>query len=229
MRFYNLFLLALGFVLLAFAYWPSTGSSIANKNETQQSQTAELPFLDPRIYTAQLNNRLVEYMDRSVKQGIQPVANTNGLRRAYRAKKLVLVKPDIGFQLDTFQYSYAFLTPYADQVLKEIGRAFKDSLANTPLADCQLIVTSMTRTRHTVSKLVRKNRTAVNKSPHLNGNAFDFSYARFASSAPLNQSQKQYLQATISQILLEFKRKIKIWVTFEKQEECLHVVARKGR
>lgn len=229
MRIYNLFLLALGFVLLAFAYWPSTPQSSACSDEMQLCQTQVFADQDPNTYTIQLNNRLVEYMDRSVKQGIQPVANTNGLRRAYRAKKLVLVKANTGFRLDTFQYSYAFLTPYAEEILKEIGRAFNDSLAHTPLAGCELIVTSMTRTKHTVSKLVRKNRTAVNRSPHLNGNAFDFSFARFSSDVPLNQNQKQYLQATISRILLEYKKKIKIWVTFEKQEECLHVVARKGR
>lgn len=228
MRFYNLTLLLLGFILLAFAYWPGTPSMPKLDNPTYLAHTQELPNLDPHTYTCQLNNRLVEYMDRSVKQGIRPVANTNGLRRAYRANKLVLVKANVGFQLDTFQYSYAFLTPYAHQVLKEIGRAFKDSLANTPLADCDLIATSMTRTQHTVKKLVRKNRTAVNRSPHLNGNAFDFSFSRFAAKQPISESQKQFLQTTISKILLHFKKNIKIWVTFERQEECLHVVARKG-
>ena len=167
-------------------------------------------------------------MDRSVRQGIQPVANTQGLRKAFRAKKLVLVTPSKGIVLDTFQYSYAFLTPYAAQILKEIGAAFQDSLAQSPLKDCELILTSMTRTKHTVAKLVRKNRTAVRRSPHLNGNSFDISFSRFNTAHPLSSIEKQYLQTVISQILLRFKKEVKIWATYELREECLHVVARKG-
>ena len=228
MRLYHLFLFAISFVLLAFAYWPSEPTSPVFGPKSNEGNAFEYPTTDPQIYTVQLNNRLVEYMDRSVKQGIQPVANTQGLRKAYRAKKLVLVMPANGFILDTFQYSYAFLTPYAAQILKEIGSAFQDSLAQSPLKDCQLVVTSMTRTKHTVAKLVRKNRTAVKRSPHLNGNSFDISFSRFNSAHPLSEIEKQYLQTVISRILLRFKKDIKIWATHEVREECLHVVARKG-
>ncbi len=197
-------------------------------SKTHDSGANTIPPTDPYFYTAQLNNRLVEYMDRSVKQGIQPVANTQGLRKAYRAKKLVLVEAKQGFVLDTFQYSYAFLTPYAAKILEEIGTVFEDSLAQSPLKGCRLIVTSMTRTKHTVAKLVRKNRTAVKRSPHLNGNSFDISFSRFSASKSLSTVEKKYLQTVIAQILVRFKKDIKIWVTHEVREECLHIVARKG-
>lgn len=197
-------------------------------SKTHDSGANTIPPTDPYFYTAQLNNRLVEYMDRSVKQGIQPVANTQGLRKAYRAKKLVLVEAKQGFVLDTFQYSYAFLTPYAAKILEEIGAVFEDSLAQSPLKGCRLIVTSMTRTKHTVAKLVRKNRTAVKRSPHLNGNSFDISFSRFSASKSLSTVEKKYLQTVIAQILVRFKKDIKIWVTHEVREECLHIVARKG-
>ena len=197
-------------------------------SKTHDSGANTIPPTDPYFYTAQLNNRLVEYMDRSVKQGIQPVANTQGLRKAYRAKKLLLVEAKQGFVLDTFQYSYAFLTPYAAKILEEIGTVFEDSLAQSPLKGCRLIVTSMTRTKHTVAKLVRKNRTAVKRSPHLNGNSFDISFSRFSASKSLSTVEKKYLQTVIAQILVRFKKDIKIWVTHEVREECLHIVARKG-
>jgi hypothetical protein len=228
MRVYHIFLFAISFVLLAFAYWPAEPTTTLTPTKSLDGNSFQYPETDPHIYTAQLNNRLVEYMDRSVRQGIQPVANTDGLRKAFRAKKLVLVSPSNGFILDTFQYSYAFLTPYAAQILKEIGSAFQDSLAKSSLKDCQLVVTSMTRTKHTVAKLVRKNRTAVKRSPHLNGNSFDISFSRFNAAQPLTEVEKQYLQSVISQILLRFKKDIKIWATYEVREECLHVVARKG-
>jgi hypothetical protein len=228
MRLYHLFLFAISFVLLAFAYWPSEPADTMGPAKIQDGTAITLTPTDPSVYTAQLNNRLVEYMDRSVKQGIQPVANTQGLRKAFRAKQLVLVQAQKSFVLDTFHYSYAFLTPYAAKILTQIGSAFQDSLAQTPLKGCQLIVTSMTRTKHTVAKLVRKNRTAVKRSPHLNGNSFDISFSRFKANRPLTPIENQYLQTLISQILVRFKKDIKIWVTYEVHEECLHVVARKG-
>ncbi|MFM6946175.1 MAG: DUF5715 family protein [Flavobacteriales bacterium] len=226
LKYVGVFLLS--FMLLAFVNWPTSPATPQNLQFSNTEKPKLLPTSDPSIYTCQLNNYLNQYMDRSVKQGIKPVQTTAGLRSAYKAKKLVLVDAQKGFVLDEFQYSYAFLTPYAAQILKEIGSAFKDSIAPTHLASCNLIVTSMTRTHHTVSKLVRTNRTAVRKSPHLNGNSFDFSYARFAAEQELSPEELQYLQTTIAKILLQFKKDIKIWVTFEAREECLHVVARKG-
>jgi Family of unknown function (DUF5715) len=228
MRLYQLSLLCIGFMLFAFAYWPSEPALHAPITIAQNDTAFVFPQTDPQLYTIKLNNHLAQYMDRSVKQGIQPVANTNGLRRAFRAKKLVLVQAHTGYVLDTFQYSYALLTPYAAQILQEIGTAFRDSLAQSPLKDCQLIVTSMTRTKHTVSKLKRTNRTAVSRSPHLNGNSFDLSFSRFKSNQALSSIEKQYLQSMIAKILLHFKNEVKIWVTFEQREECLHIVARKG-
>ncbi|MFM1853125.1 MAG: hypothetical protein RL164_443 [Bacteroidota bacterium] len=216
------------FVLLAFASWPTAAPIQLETAPQAIANSTPFTSCSPEIYTKQLNNYLNQYMDRSVKQGIQPVANTEGLRKAYKAKKLVLVQKNIGYELDTFQYSYAFLTPYAHQILNEIGNAFKDSIAQTHLRDCNLIVTSMTRTKYTVSKLVKHNKTAVKKSPHLNGNSFDFSFSRFTSHQPLSANERQYLQTTISKILLHFKQAVKIWVTYEANEECLHVVARKG-
>ena len=228
MRLYHLFLVAIGFILLAFVYWPSEPTFSPLSAQLTSSNTTALPETDPHLYTAQLNNYLSQYMDRSVKQGIQPVANTQGLRKAFRAKKLVLVQAQKGYVLDTFQYSYAMLTPYAAQILQEIGAAFKDSIAQSTLSGCELVVTSMTRTKHTVAKLMRNNRTAVRRSPHLNGNSFDLSFSRFKASKTLSSIESKYLQTMISRILLRFKKDIKIWVTFEAHEECLHVVARKG-
>ena len=228
MRFNNLLILGIGFVLLAFVYWPSNLPNSKIERQISAQQPDSIPLSDPSIFTAQLNNYLSDYMDRSVQQGIPAVANTEGLRKAYNANKLVLVSPKTGFILDTFEYSYAMLTPYAAQILAEIGQAFHDSIAQSPLKDCQLIVTSMTRTKYTVAKLMPNNRTAVRRSPHLNGNAFDFSFSRFKTPKKLNEREQNYLRSIISEILVHFKKEIKIWVTFEAREECLHVVARKG-
>jgi len=228
MRINNILLIGISFVLLAFVYWPT--KEVHPKKSTLPKATIllKIPETDPHLYTAKLNNYLSDYIDRSVKQGIPAAENTSALREAFRQKKIVFIKPNAGFVLDTFEYSYAFLTPYASEVLQQIGAAFQDSLARTPLKDCQVIVTSMTRTKQTVAKLMRRNRTAVSKSPHLNGNTFDLSFSRFQATRALSQTERTYLQSKIAEILLQFKKELKIWVTFEPHEECLHIVARQG-
>jgi hypothetical protein len=76
---------------------------------------------------------------------------------------------------------------------------------------------------------MRRNRTAVKRSPHLNGNSFDFSFSRFISERKLTECERHYLQELSASILLQFKKEHKIWVTFERHEECLHVVTRMGK
>ena len=224
----NFLLIGIGFILLAFVYWPIKPVQRTTELPIPELLTQTIPTTDPSIYTSQLNHCLLDYMDRSVGQGIKACADVKGLYQALRAKQIVTILPNTGYILDSFTHSYGFLTPHASEVLKEIGRAFADSLANSPQKDCKLVVTSMTRTQQTVSKLMRHNKTAVRKSPHLNGNTFDFSFSRFHTQHALSQIEKSHLQTIIAQILVHFKKDLKIWVTFEAREECLHIVARKG-
>ncbi|MBP5995777.1 MAG: hypothetical protein KA736_08780 [Crocinitomicaceae bacterium] len=229
MKLFSFCLLTLSFVLVGFGLLnPNEPKYDVKKNDALGS-SFNCDQFESSIYSVKLNNRLCEYMDRSVKQGVKPSKDKRGIQQHIRAGRLELVEANTGFELDTFQYSYAALTPYAKTILYEIGKAFHDSLQQTPLANTKLIVTSMTRTHYTVSKLVRHNRTAVRKSPHLNGNSFDFSFSRFVSARTLTDCEVHYLQELCSSILFNMKKSCKIWATFEKNEECLHVVARMGK
>ena len=230
MKFFSFSLLTISFVLVGFGLF---NPKEADQHQLFLQEETTLSFVYSKFeqenYPLKLNNRLCEYMDRSVKQGVKPSSDKRGIQRLIRAGKLNLIRENHGYALDTFYYSYAALTPYAEKILNEIGMAFQDSLANTPLAGTKLLVTSMTRTHYTVSKLVKHNRTAVRRSPHLNGNSFDFSFSRFVSKRALTASETHYLQQLSAAILYRFKCACKIWATFEQHEECLHVVARMGK
>jgi hypothetical protein len=178
-------------------------------------------------YSSSLNNFLKDYILVSEREGVKHSANLRELRRKIKAGKLVGADANSGFILDTFQYSYAVLTPYSKELLDTIGIRFEKALIKTPLVGTKLIVTSMTRTLYTVSKLVKNNRTAVKRSPHLNGNSFDFSFSRFNTPRAIDNCELTFLQETISKILLDLKNEKRCWVTFERWEECLHVVAKK--
>jgi hypothetical protein len=229
MKLFSFCLLTISFVLVGFGLLNPNEPEYAIKKKDSSENSFNCGQFESFNYSEKLNNRLCEYMDRSVKQGVKPSKDKRGIQQYIRAGKLQLVEANTGFVLDTFQYSYAALTPYAKRILNEIGQAFHDSLLQTPLAGTKLIVTSMTRTHYTVSRLVRHNRTAVRKSPHLSGNSFDFSFSRFVSLRDLTDCELHYLQGLSSSILFNMKKSCKIWATFEKNEECLHVVARMGR
>ena len=229
MKLFSFCLLTISFVLVGFGLLNPNEPEYPVKKKDNSENSFNCAQFESSNYSEKLNNRLCEYMDRSVKQGVKPSKDKRGIQQNIRVGKLQLVEANTGFVLDTFEYSYAALTPYAKKILNEIGQAFHDSLLQTPLAGTQLIVTSMTRTHYTVSRLVRRNRTAVRKSPHLNGNSFDFSFSRFVSPRTLSDCELHYLQELSSSILFNMKKSCKIWATFEKNEECLHVVARMGR
>jgi hypothetical protein len=178
-------------------------------------------------YSSSLNNFLKDYILVSEKEGVKASADLKSLRRKIKAGQLIEAPANKSFILDTFQFSYAVLTPYSKNLLDTIGIRFEKELKKTPLEGTKLIVTSMTRTLYTVSKLVKNNRTAVKRSPHLNGNSFDFSFSRFSTPRAIDNCELTFLQETISKILLDLKNEKRCWVTFERWEECLHVVAKK--
>jgi hypothetical protein len=178
-------------------------------------------------YSSSLNNFLKDYILVSEKEGVKASADLKSLRRKIKAGQLIEAPANKSFILDTFQFSYAVLTPYSKNLLDTIGIRFEKALIKTPLEGTKLIVTSMTRTLYTVSKLVKNNRTAVKRSPHLNGNSFDFSFSRFNTPRAIDNCELTFLQETISKILLDLKNEKRCWVTFERWEECLHVVAKK--
>lgn len=216
-------LILLGFGISRSQKWQLTPT----ENPPKKISLYNCSKYKPREYSQRLNNTLNQYIYQSSKEGIPAVENEQGLEHFLSKKKLIRIKAGIGYQLDRFKHSYPLLTPYAKNMLESIGKAFHDSLIYTPLNGVDLLVTSLTRTKESVFKLVRSNRTAVIKSPHLNGNTFDFSFSRFRSKRMLTVCERHYLQELISSILFKLNRSHKIWVTFERKEECLHVVTKK--
>ena len=132
------------------------------------------------------------------------------------------------FYLDSFNYSFPVLTPDAKDFLDTVGARFNQQIDKTPLKGSKLIVTSLTRTTSTVKRLVRVNRNASLRSPHLNGNSFDLSFNHFLIRGKNDPCNLLILQETISKVLYDLRKEKRCWVTFELRQQCLHVVARKS-
>ena len=229
MRYFTTFTLVISISLIGIGL--TQKDKINRKIRTIFNLKADVEFdcgmYEKNQYSSLLNNFLKDYIVKSEKEGVKASTDLKSLRRKIRAGQLIGVTANRGFILDTFQFSYAVLTPYAKNLLDTIGIRFEKALIKTPLEGTKLTVTSMSRTLHTVSKLVKNNRTAVKRSPHLNGNSFDFSFSRFNAPRAIDNCELTFLQETISKILWDLKNEKRCWVTFEYWEECLHVVVKK--
>jgi len=208
--------------------------SLTTKTPKSKIIVSEVPeivydcsFFQNHLFHDSLNNHLDEYHAISEKQGITPVENEAAFQKFLESDQLVRVKNSVFFKLDTFYFSYPYLTPDARDFLDTVGARFNKMIDKPPLKGTKLIVTSLTRTTSTVKRLVRVNRNASLRSPHMNGNSFDLSFNHFSHFIIKDPCDLFVLQETISKVLFDLRKEKKCWVTFERRQQCLHVVARK--
>jgi len=85
----------------------------------------------------------------------------------------------------------------------------------------------MTRTSENVRGLGRYNSNASENSPHLNGNAFDISYAQF-SFIKLNVTEcdKWYMKEALAEVIWQVRKENQCWATYERNQGCFHIVSR---
>ncbi|HLP71738.1 MAG TPA: DUF5715 family protein, partial [Bacteroidales bacterium] len=89
------------------------------------------------------------------------------------------------------------------------------------------LVTSMTRTSEKLRGLRRTNGNVSDNSPHLNGNAFDISYAHFSIlKYDVTECDRWYMKEALAEVIWQLKQEKKCWATYERQQGCFHVVAR---
>ena len=77
-----------------------------------------------------------------------------------------------------------------------------------------LTITSLTRTKESVNRLIQNNQNAIEESAHLKGKTFDISYKAFGSNT------KQF--GLFADILNEERKKELCFVKYESNG-CLHI------
>ena len=153
--------------------------------------------------------------------GIEPIEN---LHDAYRLRQpLVKIASCEAFFLDSLTHSMPFLVPKAALLLEDIGCAFSDSVCARGGSPYQIIVTSCTRSKFTVSKLLKVNQNASERSCHMFGTTFDLSWVRFM---PYNNDYRinaEDLKNVLGHVLLEFKNNKRCAVLYEIGQCCFHI------
>lgn len=182
---------------------------------------------EQQVFSKKLNDRLVNYSEQARQSGIESCADEKELTQRIVSGKLKKVRSGRYYMIEDLDYSYPYLTRPGKKLLREISRRFDEKISNNGLKGSRFIITSMTRTASNIKKLGRTNSNASDNSPHLNGNAFDITYARFSIlKYNVNECDKWYMKEALAEVIYELRQEKKCWATYESNQGCFHVVAR---
>jgi hypothetical protein len=180
-----------------------------------------------QVYSKKLNDRIVDYSVRARLAGVGKSSDADDIRQRVSAGQLKRVRSNRYYLIENLRYSYPYLTRNSKSLLEEIGKKFREKTDKEGFKGSRIIVTSMTRTSENSRHLGRSNINASDNSPHLNGNAFDISYARFSYSRLFtSESDKWYMKEALAEVIYQLKEENRCWATYERKQGCFHVVSR---
>jgi hypothetical protein len=178
-------------------------------------------------FSRRLNDRIVDYSAAAKRYGISPSRNDRELRKNISDGKLVRVRTGRLYIVDRMFYSYPAVTKDSKILLDEIARRFRKKASQKGLIGSRFYITSMTRRPDNLKNLRRHNSNSSANSPHLYGNAFDISYKRFSvRKMILTNCDKRFLKDALSEVILEMRNEKRCWATYERMQNCFHVVSR---
>jgi uncharacterized protein YcbK (DUF882 family) len=179
------------------------------------------------IFSKKLTDKVLLYHTQSRFTGIKECKDEKEIKKRVSEGKLFRIKSGSKYIIDRMSYSYPFLIAESKTLLDEIGRRFREKTDAAGLSGAKFIVTSMTRTTENMRNLRRNNRNASVNSAHLGGNAFDISYIRFSCRKMfITSCDKKYLKEALAQVIWQLKEEDKCWATYEKVQNCYHIVSR---
>ncbi len=180
-----------------------------------------------QVYSRKLNDRITDYADRAKLTGIEKCSDASDIGKRVSSRQLCRVKSGRRYKVENMAYSYPYLTRDSKKLLDEIGKRFKKKVKRDGLMGSRFIITSMTRTSKKIKGLGKANINASDNSPHLNGNTFDISYARFSfRKLYVTECDKWYMKEALAEVICQLKEEKKCWATYERNQGCFHVVSR---
>lgn len=180
-----------------------------------------------QVYSRKLNDRIIDYSTQAKLTGIKICSDTKDIGKRVSARQLFIVKSGRRYRIENMKYSYPYLTRDSRKLLNEIGKRFKKKVDRDGLRGSRFIITSMTRTSEKIIGLGRTNINVSDNSPHLNGNAFDISYARFSfRKLYVTECDKWYMKEALAEVIWQLKSERKCWATYERSQGCFHIVSR---
>lgn len=162
-------------------------------------------------------------LDAAQKIGLVPIRS---LSEAYfTSRPVVKIESNKYYTVDSLKHSLPYLVPEASQLLTDIGSNFIDSLGKRGADGYRIRVTSLLRTPHTVKRLRRVNRNAVDSSTHQYGTTFDISFTRFDCLDSTRTIHEEDLKNLLGEVLLDLRKDNRCLVKYERKGGCFHITA----
>jgi len=180
-----------------------------------------------QVYSRKLNDRITDYTYHARLTGIEKCSDAKDIGKRILSGQLTRINSSRQYKVENMSYSYPYLTRDSKILLDEIGKRFKKKVKRDGLMGSRFIITSMTRTTEKIRGLGKTNINATDNSPHLNGNAFDISYARFSfRKLHVTECDKWYMKEALAEVIWQLREEKKCWATYERNQGCFHVVTR---
>ena len=143
-------------------------------------------------------------------------------------KRLVEIKTNENYIVDSLTHSVPYLIPSAKRELDSIGAEWSDILARNGLPHYRFYVTSVLRTEEDIKYLQRSgNINSVTQSCHCYGTTFDLAYMRYDKVTRTHMyMHEDNLKLVLGQVLLNHQRAGKIYVKYEWKQSCFHITVR---
>lgn len=185
-------------------------------------------------YPGRTFNYKLKFNDLQSKQ--HAVASAIGLLRppknradaASMRKRLVEVKTNENYIVDSLTHSVPYLIPSAKRELDSIGVEWADILQRNSLPHYRFYVTSVLRTQEDIKYLQRSgNINSTTQSCHCYGTTFDLAYMRYEKvTRTRDYMHEDNLKLVLGQVLLNHQRAGKIYVKYEAKQSCFHITVR---
>ncbi len=160
----------------------------------------------------------------AIANGISPVTD---LRSAYHLKRPIQrIYSCDEFIVDSLWMSMPYLVPRAAQLLKDIGRTFRDTVRARGGGDYRIKVTSVLRTEYSVERLRRRNRNASDQSCHRFGTTFDISWTKFDCMDTTQLTSLEDLKNILAEVIQHKRQQGRCFAIFERKQGCFHITVR---
>jgi hypothetical protein len=178
-------------------------------------------------FSRKLNDKIVEYSAAAKLTGIKVCKDEKELKKRISEGKLVKVKSGNYYIVEKMKFSYPCVTRESKILIDEIAEKLSAKASQKGLTGVRFYITSMTRISDNMKSLRRSNGNASANSPHLYGNTFDISYKRFvAHKWVLTNCDKKFLKEALAEVIWQLKEDNQCWATYEKVQNCFHIVSR---
>ena len=162
--------------------------------------------------------------------GVRPVRDR--VEAEHRRKELVYIGANPLYSLDSgMTHSIPYLVPRAADLLSTIAHNYMDSLYVKGVPLHRIIVTSVLRTEHDVSRLQKHNKNAESQSCHLFGTTFDISHIHFSTVSPPGGPERRAvsndtLKWVLSEVLRDLRQQGRCYIKYEVHQSCFHITVR---